>query len=119
MNGNRSITDEERESLDREFLTRAVEEGARQWRLSAGHVSGPNDPLRGTSFVPPEPRYVDVPADPPRPGPRPLITRADVEGARRDLQRGGAASGERSIAKILGVSRDTVRYALGKDRRRR
>jgi hypothetical protein len=50
-------------------------------------------------------------------GPRPIIDRADVERARSELA--GEWHGERSVAGRLGVSRDAVRYALGKDRRRK
>lgn len=52
----------------------------------------------------------------PRPGPRPLVERADVLAARAELEAAGLPAGERSIAARLGVSRDAVRYALGKDR---
>lgn len=55
--------------------------------------------------------------EPERPGPRPMTTAEEVELARQELEDRGMPSGERSIAKLLGVSRDAVRYALGKDRR--
>jgi hypothetical protein len=57
----------------------------------------------------------------PRPGaagPVPMVDRGTVERTRRHLEAAGLSCGERSIAKELGVSRSTVRYALGKDRRR-
>jgi hypothetical protein len=53
-----------------------------------------------------------------RRGPRPMTTRAKVEAKRAELEADGEPAGERSIAKALGVSRDAVRFALGKDRRR-
>ena len=52
-----------------------------------------------------------------RPGPDPMTTLAEVEATREILSGAGQPSGERSIAKWLGVSRDAVRYAQGKDRR--
>lgn len=55
----------------------------------------------------------------PQSGPQPMTTIPEVERARRDLQAEGVWAGERSIARKLGVSRDAVRYALGKDRRQR
>jgi hypothetical protein len=51
-------------------------------------------------------------------GPRPMTTREAVDAMRRQLVDDSEPSGERPIAKRLGVSRDAVRYALGKDRRR-
>jgi len=54
----------------------------------------------------------------PRPGPRPLVSRSEVEAARAELVERGLPAGERKLAERLGVSRDAVRYALGKDRRR-
>jgi hypothetical protein len=51
-------------------------------------------------------------------GPRPMVEREAVERTRRELVTNGEPSGERMIAKRLGVSRDAVRYALGKDRKR-
>ena len=51
--------------------------------------------------------------------PRQTFTEAEVESARATLHKLGLPSGERAIAKHLGGSRDAVRYALGKDRRRR
>jgi hypothetical protein len=53
-----------------------------------------------------------------RSGPRPMVSREEVERTRRELLDDRWPAGERSIAKVLGVSRDAVRYALGKDRRR-
>jgi hypothetical protein len=53
---------------------------------------------------------------PVRPGPQPITTREEVEAERRRLVEEGKPAGERSIAKALGVGRDAVRYALGKDR---
>ena len=50
-------------------------------------------------------------------GPRPMTTRAEVEAKRSELDAANRWSGERSIGLELGVSRDAVRYALGKDRR--
>lgn len=53
-----------------------------------------------------------------RRGPRPMTTAEEVERVRAELEASpGESPGERSIAKRLGVSRDAVRYALGKDRR--
>jgi len=52
-------------------------------------------------------------------GPPPMTTREEVERTRRDLASRERPAGERSIAAELGVSRDAVRYALGKDRHRR
>ncbi len=52
-----------------------------------------------------------------RPGPDPMTSLAEVEATREMLAAAGQPSGERSIAKWLGVSRDAVRYAQGKDRR--
>ena len=46
-----------------------------------------------------------------------MTTLAEVEATREMLAAAGQPSGERSIAKWLGVSRDAVRYAQGKDRR--
>jgi hypothetical protein len=66
-------------------------------------------------------RIVGVPTEAaaaPGPGPKPMVARGTVETTRRDLETEGEPSGERSIATRLGVSRDAVRYALGKDRRR-
>jgi orotate phosphoribosyltransferase-like protein len=48
-----------------------------------------------------------------------MLTREQVEHAGQDLASRGLPAGERSIALELGVSRDAVRYALGKDQRRR
>lgn len=53
-----------------------------------------------------------------QPGPEPITTKAEVDRARKELNDEGRPSGERSIAGRLGVSRDAVRYASGKDRRR-
>lgn len=57
-----------------------------------------------------------VPLTPERNDPRQMTTREEVEAARRGLEKDGKPSGERSIAAALGISRDAVRYALGKDR---
>jgi hypothetical protein len=54
-----------------------------------------------------------------RPGPPPITTPQAVEQTRRELESRGQSTGERSIALEFGVSRDAVRYALGKDRGRR
>ncbi|MBF6604203.1 MAG: hypothetical protein IVW53_01285 [Chloroflexi bacterium] len=54
-----------------------------------------------------------------KPGPQPMVTAGDVARTRQELASWGRPAGERSIADELGVSRDAVRYALGKDRRRR
>jgi hypothetical protein len=51
-------------------------------------------------------------------GPAGMVTRLQVDEARRALKESGKDSGERKIADHLGVSRDAVRYALGKDGRR-
>jgi hypothetical protein len=53
-----------------------------------------------------------------KPGPRPMTTREQIERTRQELASRDRPAGERSIADELGVSRDAVRYALGKDRRR-
>lgn len=50
-------------------------------------------------------------------GPSPMVTASEVDRARETLIAQGRHSGERSIARLLGVSRDAVRYAEGKDRR--
>lgn len=50
-------------------------------------------------------------------GPAPITSLEEVEKTRAQLKKDGRPSGERSIASALGVSRDAVRYALGKDRR--
>lgn len=50
-------------------------------------------------------------------GPPPMTTADEVERIRRRLVEDERPAGERSIAKEIGVSRDAVRYALGKDRR--
>lgn len=50
-------------------------------------------------------------------GPGPMTTALEVARKRQELEDDGKPSGERSIATALGVSRDAVRYALGKDRR--
>lgn len=52
------------------------------------------------------------------PGPRGIVSKAEVEAKRVELVANDEPAGERSIARALGVSRDAVRYALGKDRRR-
>lgn len=52
-------------------------------------------------------------------GPRPMTTPEEIVQAKRRLEAAEKPSGERPIAKELGVSRDAVRYALGKDRRHR
>jgi hypothetical protein len=49
-------------------------------------------------------------------GPSPMTTEEEVERMRAELVAAGKPSGERSIAAALGVSRDAVRYAEGKDR---
>jgi hypothetical protein len=54
-----------------------------------------------------------------KPGPSPMLTREQVERTGQDLASRCQPAGERSIAHELGVSRDAVRYALGKDPRRR
>ena len=55
-----------------------------------------------------------------RPGPRPATTREEVDAKRAELTSDlGRPPGERMIADALGVTRDAVRYALGKDRRRK
>ncbi len=59
-----------------------------------------------------------VPTNNRKPGPSPLAKPDEVERVRRELEAAGESAGERSIAKKLGVSRDAVRYTLGKDRRR-
>lgn len=46
--------------------------------------------------------------------PRQMVTRALVEATRSQLADDGRPSGEREIALELGVSRDAVRFALGK-----
>lgn len=51
----------------------------------------------------------------PTSGPRPMVAAEEVEAMRQKLEADDMPSGERSIAKALGVSRDAVRYALGKD----
>jgi hypothetical protein len=53
----------------------------------------------------------------PRHGPRPMTNPAEIHAKRAELLAAEQPHGERSIAKALGVSRDAVRYALGKDRR--
>jgi hypothetical protein len=55
--------------------------------------------------------------EPPTKGPGPVTTAAEVEEARQYLKAHGQDSGERAIAKYLGVSRDAVRWAEGKGRR--
>jgi hypothetical protein len=55
---------------------------------------------------------------PSRPGPPPMATGDQVEAMRELLAASRRPSGERSIARELGISRDAVRYALGKDRKR-
>lgn len=50
-------------------------------------------------------------------GPKPMTTDREIATARQKLMDAGRDYGERSIARELGVSRDAVRYALGKDRR--
>ena len=50
-------------------------------------------------------------------GPEPMTRLEEVEAAREALKAADQHSGERAIAKKLGISRDAVRYALGKDRR--
>jgi hypothetical protein len=55
---------------------------------------------------------------PPGSGPQPLTSAAEIEATRQRLEAEGKPHGERSIARELSVSRDAVRYALGKDRRR-
>jgi hypothetical protein len=75
----------------------------------------------------PETNHSEPVGEPPRshlvrtakPGPSPMLTREQVEHAGQDLASRGLPAGERSIALELGVSRDAVRYALGKDQRRR
>jgi hypothetical protein len=54
-----------------------------------------------------------------KPGPSPMLTREQVERTGQDLASRGLPDGERSIARQLGVSRDAVRYALGKGQGRR
>jgi hypothetical protein len=61
-----------------------------------------------------------MPNDPqPTHGPKPATTREEVDRTRRLLADRGKPTGERAIGAYLGVSRDAVRYALGKDRRPR
>ena len=75
----------------------------------------------------PETDHREPPEEPPRshafrtgkPGPSPMLTREKVERMGQDLASRGLPAGERSIARELGVSRDAVRYALGKDQGRR
>jgi hypothetical protein len=47
-----------------------------------------------------------------------MATGDQVEAMRELLAASRRPSGERSIARELGISRDAVRYALGKDRKR-
>jgi hypothetical protein len=51
-------------------------------------------------------------------GPKQMVTAREIADARQKLMDAGQDYGERSIAAKLGVSRDAVRYALGKDRRK-
>lgn len=50
-------------------------------------------------------------------GPKPMTSALEVARTRQRLKDAGKPYGERTIALELGVSRDAVRYALGKDRR--
>jgi hypothetical protein len=79
-----------------------------------GAARGPGRP--GWTSEPFQTRYQEAQG---RPGPPPITTPQAVEQTRRELESQGQSTGERSIAHELGVSRDAVRYALGKDRGRR
>ena len=61
----------------------------------------------------------DIERRPPRPGPPPLLTKAQVDKKRAELAADGLPCGERSLAAALGASRDAVRSALGKERQRK
>ena len=51
-------------------------------------------------------------------GPKQMVTALEIARKRQELVEQDLPHGERPIAKALGVSRDAVRYALGKDKRK-
>ena len=86
---------------------------AREDLIATGAVSDAGA-MSYRAQLPVEPSVLRGPA--PRRDRRPALTRAAIEETRDALRAEGKPSGERSIALRLGVTRDVVRWTLGKDR---